>query len=139
MAFEGSLIYLGDSNVPFPNDFIFKETYSIAPEQRQDVNSGLNGNFVMLRNVAAHTRTKIEWNTIPEITNNDLIQLCKLFSDNYISSIERKIKVRYYNPETDDYNIGEFYKPDVTYAIKRLDEKKKVVVYAAVKFSLIEY
>ncbi|MGN1146505.1 MAG: DUF6711 family protein, partial [Acetatifactor sp.] len=90
MAFEGYLIYLGENNIPFPNDYILKESFHISPGRRQDINSGLNNKYVLRRNVAKHTRTTIEFSAI-EVNNIELVKMCKLFRDNYIDELERKI------------------------------------------------
>lgn len=139
MAFEGYLIYIGDDEVPFSNEYIFKETFHISPGKRQDVNSGLNNNYVLRRNVAAHTRTTIEWSAPPQIDNITMVKICNQFTSKYISELERKVKIKYYVPSSDSYKQGYFYLADPEYVIKSIDEIKKKVFYATIKFSLVEY
>lgn len=142
MGYDGNLIYIisrEGKQIPFPEDYIFKESYNITPNQKQDVNSKLSANYVLKRRVAKHRRSKIEWNLVPEIDNDELYMLQRLFLDNILNADEENVRLRYFNPIKNDYDEGVFYSPDVTYAIKRTIPEQKKVIYASTRFAAIEY
>lgn len=142
MGYDGNLLYIisrEGKQIPFPEDYIFKESYNITPNQKQDINSKLAANYVLKRRVAAHRRSKIEWNLIPEIDNDELFSLQRLFLDNILNEDEENVRLRYFNPKKNDYEEGVFYSPDVTYVIKRTDRAAKKVIYASARFAAIEY
>ena len=142
MGYDGNLLYIisrEGKQIPFPEDYIFKESYNITPNQKQDINSKLAANYVLKRRVAAHRRSKIEWNLIPEVNNDELFSLQRLFLDNILNEDEENVRLRYFNPKKNDYEEGVFYSPDVTYAIKRTDRAAKKVIYASARFAAIEY
>ena len=124
MGYDGNLLYIisrEGKQIPFPEDYIFKESYNITPNQKQDINS------------------KIEWNLIPEVNNDELFSLQRLFLDNILNEDEENVRLRYFNPKKNDYEEGVFYSPDVTYVIKRTDRATKKVIYASARFAAIEY
>lgn len=142
MGYDGNLLYIISREgklIPFPEDYIFKESYNITPEQKQDINSKLAANYVLKRRVAKHRRSKIEWNSIPEIDNDEFYALQRLFLDNIINADEESVRLRYFNPRKNDYDEGVFYIPDITYAVKRTIPKQHKVIYASVRFAAIEY
>lgn len=142
MGYDGNLIYIisrEGKQIPFPEDYIFKESYNITPNQKQDVNSKLSANYVLKRRVAKHRRSKIEWNLVPEIDNDELYMLQRLFLDNILNADEENVRLRYFNPIKNVYDEGVFYSPDVTYAIKRTIPEQKKVIYASTRFAAIEY
>lgn len=142
MGYDGNLLYIisrEGKQIPFPEDYIFKESYNITPNQKQDINSKLAANYVLKRRVATHRRSKIEWNLIPDIDNDELFRLQRLFLDNILNNDEENVRLRYFNPRKNDYEEGVFYSPDVTYAIKRTDPAAKKVIYASARFAAIEY
>ena len=142
MGYDGNLLYIisrEGKQIPFPEDYIFKESYNITPNQKQDVNSKLAANYVLKRRVAKHRRSKIVWNIFPEIDNDELYNLQKLFLDNILNEDEENVRLRYFNPRKNDYEEGMFYSPDITYMIKRTDPVTKKVIYASTRFAAIEY
>lgn len=142
MGYDGNLFYIMNREgklIPFPEEYIFKESYHITPNQKQDINSKLAANYVLKRRVAAHRRSKIEFNTIPEIDNEKVYNLSKLFLDNVLNVAEENVMVRYFNPRKNDYEEGVFYLPDITHVIKHTDQVQKKVIYASCRFALIEY
>lgn len=142
MGYDGNLLYIISQTgklIPFPEEYIFKESYNITPNQKQDINSKLNANYVLQRRVAKHRRSKIEFNTTPEIDNLELYTLNQLFLGNVLNQDEENVRIRYFNPKMNDYEEGTFYIPDIGYAMKRTIPAEKRIIYASVRFALIEY
>lgn len=142
MGYDGNLLYIisrEGKQIPFPEDYILKGSYNADPNKKQDINSRLAANYVLKRRVAKHRRSKIEWNLIPGMDNDELYYLQRLFLDNVLNEDEENVKLRYFNPKKNGYEEGVFYLPDVTYVIERTDQVVKKVIYAAIRFAAIEY
>lgn len=135
MAFNGSLIKIGNTDIA---DYIKQESYKISPAQRQDLDSFVDANGALNRNVLAHKRSKIEMSTIP-MNNTKMSKLMGIVRANYISEAERKVPLTYYCPDTDDYKSGNFYIPDPQFPIDRVDRVHNIIYYNAMSLKFIEY
>lgn len=145
MAFTGHLLYMQDigSNpvtyTEIPMDKIRYETYSITPNQRMDLDTGLRDlTGVMHRNVVSHTATKIEFETVL-MKNSELDVLMKSIRDHWLVWLERDVNLRYYDPENDVYKSGHFYMPDIQFVMRNVDSTNSKINYTQVRFAFIEY
>lgn len=135
MAFNGTLVKIGDTEIV---KFVKQESYKISPAQRQDLDSFVNANGILERNVLAHKRSKIEINTIP-MDNTKMSKLMGIINANFISELERKVPLTYYCPDTDSYASGSFYIPDPQYPIDRIDRGNNKIYYNSMILKFIEY
>lgn len=100
--------------------FIGKEDITSTPNQMQDLDSYVNANGYLKRNVLPHSRSKIEFNT-HYLEYKEKQQLVKMLNsamnlkDGVCNEAERKVKVRFYNDWTDDYEVMTCYIPDVNF------------------------
>ena len=109
MAYQGYMLKVG--SYTFPLDCIKLETYKIAPNQRQEFDSYVDGNGEMQRpNVVQHTRTKIEFET-PYMSTSKMRSLLDNIWSNLTNVLKLECTVTYYNIETDTYESGTFYLP----------------------------
>lgn len=139
MAFNGYLIKLGGSNGNvLPLKYMRFQTYSVTPNQRQDLNSTVDTSGNLHRTALSHTRTKIEFST-PTMYNKDIDALVSLFKAAWTSSTERKLTLEYYSPEDDAYKTGTFYMPDTAYVINTIDTERNTILYNETRFAFIEY
>lgn len=113
---------------------------SITPNQMQDIDSYVNGNGVLKRTVLPHSRTKIEWNT-PYLTYEDKCKLVQAIMNGFKCGVgianQRKIRIRYYNDLTDDYEAGTFYISDITFQPGGLYHGAPL--YLPIRLAAIEY
>lgn len=135
MAFNGVLLQIGSSEIV---KFVKQDSYKISPAQRQDLDSFVNANGVLERNVLPHRRSKIEINTIP-MDNTKMAELWGIINANFISESERKVPLTYYRQDIDDYASGSFYIPDPQFPINRIDRKNKKIYYDSMTLKFIEY
>ena len=135
MAFEGYLMKAG--TLPFPHKYIQVSTYQATPSQRQDLDSYQDSQGNLHRTVVSHDRTKIIFKTVENLTLTEKQEIQSFFSAAMTSTRERKVKLTYWNDETNAYANGNFYIPDVTFTIKRIDGSN--IIYDSVEFHLIEY
>jgi len=136
MSFSGYLIKIGGaSGTSLPLSYIRENSYSETPNQRIDRNSKRNNNGVLNRKVVSHMPSKIKFTTMP-MTNSELTTLMNIIKANWIES-QRKVRLQYYNRESDSYKEGWFYMPDLTYTIRTINGN--TVYYEGIEFTFIEY
>ena len=140
MAFNGKLVELktNGSWVTLPVRYIKSESYKVTPHQRMESEANRSADGVLKRTTVSHTATKIEFNTI-NLTNSDVKTLYALFTGAFTNSKQRKLEIRYYDPESDSYKTGDFYMPDADYDINRVDVSARVVHYNPIRYAFIEY
>lgn len=93
----------------FPLDKIKLETFKIAPDQRQEFDSYVDGNGVLQRpNVVVHTRTKIEFET-PYMYTHEMRDIMANIRNNLTDTLKLEGTVTYYDLETDTDKSGSFY------------------------------
>lgn len=122
------------------DQYIQKESYTCTPKQMQDLDSYVNANGYLKRKTMKHPRTKIDVDT-PYMSYKDkkaLVHILRLGmkTKNCLVS-QRKVRVRYYNDWTDDYEHGFFYVPDVDFKVA--GTYKGVPQYMPTRFGFIEY
>ena len=123
--------------VTIPPKYMAYESYTIWADQALDSYRTETG--LLWRQVLDHTATKVEYKT-SYINNTDLQAMLKIIKDGYISKAqERKVKVKYYDPETDGYKTGEFYRVDIEYPIRNVDQANNMINYDGVRVAFVEY
>ena len=101
--------YIKVGNYVFPLDKIRLESFKIAPDQRQEFDSYVDGNGVLQRpNVVAHTRTKIEFET-PPMYVYELRSILNNIWENLTDTLKVECTVTYYDIETNSNKSGNFY------------------------------
>ena len=139
MAYNNYLILLGGiGGDVLPLQYIQYETYKVTPNQRMDIEAGRDSTGLLHRSVVAHTATKIEFET-PYMDSSKVGAMMTLIKSHWTSTKERKITVRYYDPESDSYKTGTFYMPDIEFNIRNIDTVKEIVNYDPIRIAFIEY
>lgn len=140
MAFSGYLIKVGaaGSEVEIPLRFMRAETYSVTPNQRMEWSAERDVTGVLHRETVANQPPKIEFNT-PLMTNSDISVLNGILNAAYSVAAERKIRVTYYDPESDSYKTHDCYMPDVQYSIRNVDAVNNVINYEELRYAFIGY
>lgn len=140
MAFNGKLLELkiNNSYTEFPTSLINAESYKVTPDQRMEASANRAASGKLIRSTLSHTASKIDLNTII-LTNTQLATIEALLTSAYTNSLQRKLTLRYYVPQSDSYKTGTFYVPDVDYDILRIEKDKNIVWYNSVRYAFIEY
>lgn len=94
-------------NADFSN-LIKAETYEIAPNSRQDLDSYRDALGVLHRNALQHTATVIEFDT-KMMFEKDMNALMSAIRGSYINYVERDAICEYYDPENNSTKTGHFY------------------------------
>lgn len=117
------------------SDYIAYESYKVTINT-MDLDSYRSETGVLIRNVLSHKAAKIEFNT-PLISSTKLQSLLTIIKNGYIDATARKMKIKYYDPETDGYKTGTFYMADPDYGMRHIDGN--TINYQGVRFAFIEY
>lgn len=139
-TFNGKLIEVkqGNNYVEFPLKYINAESYDITPDQRMEVAANRASSGVLVRNTCSHTASKIEFDTTI-LTNRDVKIISTLLANAYTNALERKLTIRYYVPNIDDYKTATVYVPDVDFHIMRVDKTTNTIWYNSIRYAFIEY
>ena len=136
MALKGYLLKVGGEI--FPLRFVFKESYRITPNRRQDLDSTRNANGQMTRNVLDHMPSTISFQTKP-MYNTELEEMMSFIRDRYTNAKERKVELEFYCPDTNSYKSGYFYIPDIEYPIIKVELEQNRILYNGFTLEFIEY
>ena len=135
MAFTGVYIYAGDNEVPLDNDWIRVETYDATPDQRLEISAKRVATGHLDRKTAGFTPSKVEFET-PMMWTAKLNQLMSWLHTNTINSLQRTIRLKYYDPEYDTYHTGTFYIPDIEFPIDHHEGTQ--ILYRQIRLAFIE-
>lgn len=136
MAFTGSLLSLGGSN--FPLQYVYKESYKVTPNRRQDLDPKRDETGVLHRNTLEHTATTIQLQTKP-MYQNDMANLMAFLRNSYSNSLEKKTTITYFSPDTNTYKTGTFYVPDIQFDMNYVDTVHNRILYNSTTLEFIEY
>ena len=128
MAFLGYLLKINGSI--FSNSFIAVDSYKATPNQEIDEDSYTDADGELHRNILPHTRSKIEFST-RHLNLAEKIMIQGLFP------VRSEVLVEYWNDETNSYETGAFYIPDITYEPHTVTDNN--IVYKPIRIALIEY
>lgn len=134
MAYAGYLIKVGTYTIPL--SIIRAETYS-PYKSVTDLDSYVDANGELHRNALDHIAYKIEFETIPLLTD---VQFGDLMSNLYAqmsNQLERKASVTAYIPEINDYITQDMYMPDIKPILYYADGEK--VQYNQIRLAFIGY
>lgn len=130
--YRGYLLKFG--NMVFPNRHFLE--FSSTPDQRMDVNSERDNLGWLHRSVLPNGKTSIVFSThIMDL--DEKIEVQNIINSSLVIPLERKGKVTYWNDETNSYDMGDFYIPDVEYSI--MDANETTILYNPITFELVEY
>ena len=123
------------------DQFIAADNLSITADRAQDVDSYVNANGHLKRNVLKHMRDGISFSTVYMGYDKHekfmtIIRKAMKLKD-CAEPPEKKVRVRYFNEWTNDYETGFFYIPDVEW--KYGGTYKGTPTYLPTTFELIEY
>ena len=136
MAVNGSLIKLSGDN--FPLQYVFKESYKVTPNRRQDLDPYRDANGLLHRNTISHTATTIQFQTKP-MWNDEFDAMMSFIRSRYTNSLEKKLHITYFSPDINDYKTGDFYVPDVEYNMDLVDTTRRKIFYLSTTLEFIEY
>jgi len=133
MAFAGYLLKI--NGTVFPGTYILRDTWNTNPDQIQDDDSFIDGDGVLDRDILPHTRSKIEFSTVPYLNLNEKMAMQEILPTSRTERI--RVTAQYWNDDTNEYKTGYFYIPDINYPI--YDTTDTDILYNSIRVALIEY
>lgn len=130
--YQGYLLKFGDTI--FPNNY-FAE-YSSTPDQRLDTDAERDDNGNLQRSTLSTGKTSITFST-HILHLNEKINMQNIINSAIVNNAQRKCYVTYWNDETNSYDSGYFYIPDIEFSI--MDAGKNDIRYNPISIELIEY
>lgn len=130
--YKGYLLKFG--NTEFPNNY-FAE-YSSTPDQRMDNDAERDDNGSLQRSTLPTGKTSITFST-HILHLNEKINIQNIINSAIVNTAQRKCYVTYWNDETNSYDSGYFYIPDIEFSVMDADETD--ILYNPISIELIEY
>lgn len=130
--YRGYLIKFG--GVPFPNKYFLE--YSSTPDQRLDTTADRDQTGYLHRSTLSDGKTSLEFTT-HILHLDEKIYVQNMINRALTNPTERKVYIEYWNDETNSYDTGYFYIPDVRYQI--MDATDTDILYNPITFELTEY
>lgn len=136
MGFNGTLLSFPDTGKAFPNKYIEASTFSVTPAQRSEVQAYRDADNYLHRVTSSNTKVSLSFNTVP-MNLADMIAVRTLFNEAFIDSLQRKIRIRFWDDEIMNYKTAVCYMPDTQYTKEEVTRDN--IRYAPVTFEFIEY
>lgn len=123
----------------FPDEFIKYDGFDASPNQRMDLDSYTDGYGILRRTTLKHTKTGLEFTTLP-MSGNEFRTIMDNIKSNYISYEERNFECRYYDDENGLFKTGKFYlDPSIKFRHQEVDSDGIPTQYGEIQWILIEY
>ena len=134
MAYQGYLVKVGSYTIPM--SIIKAESYKTTLNS-QDLDSERDADGVLHRNALSHQPNKIEFETVPLLTNIQMSAIMANIRSQFTNTKEKKASVTLYVPEKDSYTTEDMYMADITFDIYYAG--KDIIKYNPVRFAFIGY
>ena len=132
MAYNGYLLKLG--NYIVPHSIIRADTYS-AYINMQDLEPWTDADGYVHRNAIELKAQKVEFETVPMMTNKTFTDFMSNIRANFISDIDKSLSITAYIPELDEYVTQKGYMVDITPKIYGIFDD--VIKYDSIRFAFI--
>lgn len=139
MAFDGTLIKVGAFATEVPTEYIEAKTYKASPDQRMEWSAERDATGVLHRETVDNAPPKIEFTTISNLTNAEVVSLMNIFESAFTDAKQRMLPVTFYDDATGTYKTWNCYMPDVEFTISNVDKVNRVITYEPIRFAFIGY
>ena len=134
MAYEGYLVQIGNYKIPMK--FIQAENYTVTlNSQDLDYYQDANGN--LQRTALNNFVPKVEFQTRPMLTRDQMNELFSNIRANYTNAVERRSTAKIYIPELDSYVTQSVYLSDPEFSIWGIINGK--IYYNSLRIAFIGY
>lgn len=136
--FAGYLLKATATGIVFPQKYIALESWESTPDQREELKAYRDDNTRNLTRVTATGKKSIfSFTTREGLHLADKIIIQTFFTNGESDHEQRKINLQFWNEETNDYDTGDFYRPNMNFPIYKITEDD--IIYKAMKFEFVEY
>ena len=136
MAFAGYLLKSG--NDIFPDKYIEFGSWESTPDQREEIKAYRDDNTRNLTRVTTAGRKSVfSFKTRDNLHLADKEIIQNFFTSHETNATERKVSLTFWNEETNSYDTGYFYRPNMKFPIKRITSSD--IIYGSLQFDFVEY
>ena len=130
--YQGYLLKFG--NKKFPNSYYIE--YISTPDRRLDTEDDRDNTGYLHRSTLPDGKTGLVF-SVHMMDLDQKIAMQQIFHSGLLNATQRKYRVTYWDDETNNYDTGEFYMPDISYKV--IDADETTIKYAPITIELIEY
>lgn len=136
---KGYFIRSGSSsNDIFPMKYIDEKSWSSSPNFREEIKAYRDENTRnLVRVTASGKKSSFSFDTRENLHLDDKIAIQTFFTSRETSTAQRKIQLTYWNDEDNAYKTSYFYRPNMTFKIKRVTDTD--IIYDKLTLEFIEY
>lgn len=128
-GFEGWLLKINGFDM---TPYIHAGSYKATPNQQTDVDDYTDGEGFFHRNILPAKATKIEFDIKP-VRLADKIKIQEAFPS------REEVSVEYWNDESNQYQTGTMYIPDITFEPYMVYREIGDILYNPIRIAVIEY
>lgn len=142
MAFNGYLFAVCDANFNvrkvFPNKYIQYNSWTSTPNQREELKAYRDDNTRNLTRVtAAGKKSVFSFKVRSGLHLDDKIAIQQFFTDYEIDKEQRKVNLKFWDDEKNEYKTGTFYRPNMPFPIVKITDDD--IIYGELTIDCIEY
>lgn len=138
--FQGYLLKATATNKIFPMKYINYESWNSTPKQREEIKAYRDDNTRDLTRITADgMKSVFAFETRTNLHLEEKIEIQSFFTSAESDSHQRKIRLQYWNDDSNTYETADFYRPDMNFPIRKILEKEKDIIYGSLKFEFVEY
>ena len=138
MSFSGYLMKAVSTGTIFPHQYISYESYDSTPNQREEIKAYRDENTRDLYRVTAQgKKSKITFKTRNNLSLAEKQELQNWFTSAESNADQRKIRIEFWNDESNTYVTADFYRPDIKFSIRKITDDN--IFYKELQITLVEY
>ena len=129
---------VGTTITPFPNEYILYESWTSTPDRREELVAYRDDNTRNLTRVtAAGKKSNFSFELREGLHLRDKQRIQTFFTSAEVDQEQRKIQLQFWNDETNSYDTGYFYRPNMAFPIRRVTDDD--IIYGKLKLEFVEY
>jgi hypothetical protein len=135
--FQGYLFKAVKTDQKFPMKYIAFESWDSTPNQREEIKAWREEYSRKLYRITAPGRMSIfSFTTRDNLHLEDKIAIQDFFYNNEVNHDQRTIQLDFWNEESNSYTRGVFYRPNMNFQIKSIEQND--IIYKEMKFEFIQ-
>lgn len=136
--FRGYFLKAVNSGEIFPNKYIQIDSWESNPKAREEIKAYRDENTRDLTRITASgTKSKWSFTTMPYLHLADKMAIQDFFVRNESDHLARRITLEYWNDESNQYEVADFYRPDTQFKIYEITSND--IIYDEFKVTGVEY
>lgn len=140
--FEGYLFAVCDANFTvrkvFPNKYIQYSSWTSTPNQREEIKAYRDDNTRNLTRITAEGKKSVfSFKVRSNLHLAEKVEIQKIFTDYEVDAAQRKVNIKFWDDEKNEYKTGTFYRPNMQFPIVKITDND--IIYGELTIECIEY